>query len=426
MFKKTVFPNGLKLITAPVKGTEAITVLVLLPVGSRYEAKKINGASHFIEHLLFKGTEKRPNNLVIAKELDGLGAEYNAFTGKDHTGYWIKVKEDRIEIALDVLADMIFNSIFDPAEVERERGVIVEEIKMYEDNPLFYIEDLFEQTLYGRHPLGWLISGTEEIIKKIKRDEILDFWRQFYQPNKILIVLSGAIKSKQSILKLIQKYFSRSVETKKTRSQFQGYHLRHLPKPLINLLFRETKQVQLALGVPAYSYFHPKIEELTLFALILGGNMSSRLFTEVRVKRGLAYFIKTNLNFYQDAGNFIIQAGLDQGKITEAIKVILDELRRIKNQGVSPEELQRAKDYFEGKLKLALEDSAEVAGWYGKQELLIGKILTPQEKTQKIQQVTRDGIKMVARDILKSGLNLAMIGPFKDRRLLLSILEKRL
>lgn len=424
MFKKKVFPNGLKLITIPVQGTEAITALVLIPIGSRYEAKKFNGISHFIEHLLFKGTKNRPNNLAIAKGLDGLGAEYNAFTSKDHTGYWIKVKKDKIETALDVLADLLFNSIFDPLEVERERGVITEEIKMYEDNPLFYIEDLFEQTLYRPHPLSWLISGTERIIREIKRDEILNFWQQSYQPNRFLIVLAGAIRNSQSILKLVKKYFDRPVKHRGAKLQFKKYQPSQNRRSKINLLFRETKQIQLALGVPAYSYSHPRIEELTLLAIILGGNMSSRLFTEVRVKRGLAYFIKTNLNFYQDTGNFIIQAGLDQEKIIEAVKVILGELKKIKNQGISREELQRAKDYFEGKLKLALEDSAEVASWYGKQELLIRKILTPKEKIKKIQQIDQKGIQKVAKEILKNKLNLALIGPFKDRDPLLSILKE--
>lgn len=422
------FSNGFRLITAPVSGTEAVTILILLPVGSRYENKKINGVSHFIEHMMFKGTKKRPSNLAIAKELDALGAEYNAFTGKDLTGYWLKLDKDYLDIGLEILADIFFNSLFDKDEFERERGVILEEIKMYQDNPLLYIDDLFEQTLYGQHPLGWSIAGEIENIRKLGHQELLNFKNKYYQLSQTLISLAGNIKT-EIIKKLVKKFFlkPKNYEFKRIMNQFKKFPRIKQKRPKLNILTKDVQQIQLALGFPAYSYFHPKLETLTLLSIILGGNMSSRLFTEVRVKRGLAYFIKTDLGVYQDTGNFVIRAGVDKEKIEEAIKVILGELKKIRDKGVSFEELSRAKTFCEGKLSLELEDSASLASWYGKQLLLTGKILTPEEKMVKIKKVKISDIQKVAQEIIQlKSLNLALIGPAFNQSSILSVLKKGL
>ncbi|MGC9048772.1 MAG: M16 family metallopeptidase [Patescibacteria group bacterium] len=419
--------NGLKLITAPVSGTEAVTILVLLPVGSRYETKRLNGVSHFIEHMIFKGTKKRPSNLLIAKELDAIGAEYNAFTGKDLTGYWIKLDKDYLEIGLEILADILFNSLFDKNEFERERSVILEEIKMYQDNPLFYIDDLFEQTLYHNHPLGWSISGSMESVKKISHQDLLKFKNEYYQVNRMLITIAGNVKTEKA-RRLIKKFFSQASLLSQRKRVFKKYLIKKQEKYRLNILTKDIQQVQLALGFPAYSFFHPKIEALELLSIILGGNMSSRLFTEVRVKRGLAYFIKTDLNVYQDTGNFVIRAGVDQGKLKKAIWVILKELKKIRDQGLGKEELIRAKNFYEGKLSLNLEDSAEMATWYARQEMLMGRILSPQEKVVKIKKVSVKDIEAVSHEIIKpKALNLALIGPQNiNRSSLLSIFRKEL
>ena len=421
------FLNGLKLITAPILNTEAVTVLILLPVGSRYESKNLNGASHFIEHMMFKGTRKRPSNLLIAKELDAIGAEYNAFTAKDLTGYWVKLDKDFLEKGVEILADILFNSIFDQNDFEKEKGVILEEIKMYKDNPLLFIDDLFEQTIYGDHPLGWLISGEEENIKNFNRQTILDFKNRYYQVNQMLIVIAGNIKNKTTV-EIIKKSFGRQSSLRKRKSVFKKFLKTKQKGPNFKKLSKDVQQIQLALGFPAYSYFHPNLDALNLLSIILGGNMSSRLFTEVRVKRGLAYFIKTDLNVYQDTGNFVIRAGVDGERVVEAIKVILEELRKIRDQGVDDEELNRAKNFYEGKLSLNLEDSAEVAAWYAKQEMLIGKILTPEAKIAKIKKVQLKDIQAVAKEIIQpKALNLALIGPQTiNQSLLLSILRKGL
>jgi predicted Zn-dependent peptidase len=415
-----ILNNGARLITAPIYGTEAATILILFKVGSRYESKNINGVSHFIEHMMFKGTTKRPNTFVISKELDSVGALYNAFTSRDHTGYFVKINSEKIETALDILSDILFNSKFEAQEIEREKGVISEEIRMYEDNPIMFIEDIFEQTLFGNHPLGQRISGTVETIKKFNREQILKYKNYFYQPKNMVIGLAGKIGKKDK--SLIQKYFGqKGISIKPKFSKF--YFLRS-KKPKFNLLYRETEQVQLALGFPGYSYFNSKIYALTLLSVILGGTMSSRLFISIRERQGLCYFIKSFLNVYEDTGNLVIQSGLDKSRIKEAIRAILDELNKIKKEGVTEEELKRAKECIKGRLILDLEDSSEVANWYAKQELLIGKILTPEEKLKKIFAVTPAAIQRVAADVIKTkNLCAAIIGPFKDKKPFIKLLQ---
>lgn len=422
MYYQARLSNGLKLVVVPKKTSQTATVLVLIPVGSRYEPSNLCGASHFIEHMMFKGTKKRPSSLAIAQELDGIGADYNAFTGKDHTGYWIKTVNSKIEIAMDVLADMLFNSLFDRKEFQQEKGVILEEIKMYQENPLLYIDDLFENTLYQRHSLGQLISGQISDVKNMSRRILLEYKKCFYQPNQMVISVSGGVK-KSEIFNLVKKYFGRE----RGKAKKNGFNVFEPPKNKekhrVKILFKDLKQVQIALGGLAYSYTHPKIEALRLLSTILGGNMSSRLFTEVRVKKGLAYVINTDLNIYQDTGNYGIFAGVDKNKTIEAIEVILKELKKVKDKGVTKEELSRAKDYFEGSIRLYLEDSANLAKWYGKQILLIGRAFTPSQKLEEIKKVKTEDLQGVAKSIFKN-INLSLIGPIKDKQAILRLLEK--
>jgi predicted Zn-dependent peptidase len=414
MYSKTKLKNGLNLILAPLSGTKAVTALVLLPAGSRHEDAKINGASHFIEHLLFKGTKKRPTSLDITKELDSVGAEFNAFTGKDHTGYYIKAAGEYLDLAFDILSDMIFNSVFDSAEIEKERGVIVEEINMYQDNPLMYVPVLFEQTIFPNSSLGRTISGSREIIRKITRAEILAYKDKFYQPSQMTVVVSGNFKKNQ-VLNLAKKYFA-DKKNVKSKNNFLPVRINQ-SKPRVGLIYKETEQVQICLGLPAYSLFDPKIYPLYLLAVILGGNMSSRLFASVREQRGLAYYIKADLGTYQDIGSLVIQAGLDKSRIKEAIILILAELKKIRDSGVTDKELKSAQEFLKGKLILEWEDSENVADWYGKQDLLVGKILTPEQKIKKIFGVDKNQVKQIGRDLVRGArLNLALIGPFKEKR----------
>lgn len=414
MFQKKVFKNGTRFLTAPIAGTEATTLLALYKVGSRYETKEVNGISHFIEHMMFKGTKKRPETLDISRDLDSVGAEYNAFTSRDHTGYYIKIEQDKIKLALDILSDMLTNSKFEEKEIRRESGVISEEIRMYEDNPLMLIEDLLEETLFGDHPLGWKISGDVATVKSFDRKKMIGYRDNYYQPNNLALCLAGKFKEKD--VALVEKYFG--ISGTKVRPDFKKFVFpAKETKPKIKVHFKETEQAQLALGFPGYSYSDPKVYALQLLGIILGGYMSSRLFISIREKRGLCYFIKSFTNIYEDTGNLVIQSGLDKTRITSAIGAIFEELDKVVRNGVTSEELDRAKDCIKGRLILALEDSSHVADWYAKQELLTGEILTPEEKLKKVFAVTAGDIKKVAGEVLhKNRMGVALIGPFRDEK----------
>lgn len=413
MYKKITLPNNLRVILSPLHETKAVTVLVLVKVGSRYETKKINGISHFVEHMCFKGTKRRPTTLALSCELDQVGAEYNAFTAKDHTGFYVKVNSEKIDLALDILSDIIFHSKFESQELEREQRVIVEEINMYQDNPSMYIESLFEQTLYGSHPLGQLISGTKKSVIKVSRESLTYYKENYYQPKNMVISIAGRIRERQT-LELLNKYFIK--KTKNLSFEPQKFiPFKQQKRPKVYLKYKNTEQVHLALGFKGPSYFDKDIDAAYLLATILGGSMSSRLFIRIREREGLAYFIRSNLNVYQDTGNLVIQAGLDKIKVFKALAVILEELKKIKSDGVRKEELKRAKEYLKGRLVLELEDSSFLSEWYGRQEILKEEILTPEERFKKIMEIRAKDIKQVTSKVIRENfLNLAIIGPFRD------------
>lgn len=323
MHKLLKLKNGLNCILAPLHETEAVTVLVLVKVGSRYESNKINGISHFIEHLLFKGTKRRPTSLHLTKELDSLGAEYNAFTDKDHTGYYIKVHKRHLAQAVEVVSDMLFNPLFEEKEINRERGVIIEEIKMYEDNPLMYIGDVLERAMFQEHPLGNRISGPQSNLRTINRKEILDYYKKYYFTSNLIIGLAGNFTEAEGKI-LAEKNFGQH-KLNPVKDDFKKFSDQQ-NKLQINIETRDSQQVQLALGFMAYKRTDPKIYPLSLLAVILGGSMSSRLFTAIREKRGLAYFVRASTTLYEDVGALDIQAGLDQNRLVAALKVLKDEL----------------------------------------------------------------------------------------------------
>lgn len=412
MYKKINFPNKAKLIMVPSKDTKAITILFLFGVGSRYEAKEANGISHFIEHLMFKGTARRPTSLHISKELDRVGAEFNAMTSKDYTGYYIKISQKNAALAIDILSDMLLNSKFELAEINRERGVIVEEINMYHDNPLMYIETLFESSVHEGNSLGWDIAGPVGVIKKVTRETIVNYRDHYYQPGNMVVAMAGRLDSKLKSL-VEEKIINKLKKNNSVKPFIPFIDDQHEPRIVIE--YKKTKQVQLALGFPTFGYADPGIYALHLLSIILGGNMSSRLFVAVREKRGLAYFVRCYPNYYQDAGNFMIQSGLDVTRLDEAITIILKELSKIKKSGVTAKELKDAKEFIRGKTILNLEDSSHLAEYFAKQELLMGRIETPEVKMKKYDAVTLAEIKKLANSIFrKEKFNLALIGPFKD------------
>lgn len=420
MWSRQILSNKIKLLTVPMTGTRALTVMALFPVGSRYETKPQSGLSHFIEHMLFKGTPRRPTTLDLSRELDGVGAEYNAFTARDHTGYYIKIDAAKAELALDLLADMLWHSKFVAAEIEREKGVILEELKMYQDNPTMYIEQLFEETMFGSHPLGQNVGGRAQTVKKFSHQEILDFYHCFYQPANLVLVLAGGIE--KWLQRLVEKYFGER-GAKLVRPKFAPIRPSLLKGIRRCVRFKKTDQVHLAMGFPAFSYDDARSIPLALLNLILGATMSSRLFIEVRERRGLAYMIHSGVNHYSEIGNLVIEAGLDQARLKEALKVILTELEKIKKAGITQEELQRAKDNLKGHLVLNCENSNFQAEWYGKQALLMKKIETPEQKLARLNRVTAADIQKISCQIFdQQKLKIALIGPLKDKKRLAGLI----
>jgi len=420
MFKKITLRNGLRIITVPQKNTQTVTVLVLVGTGSKYETKNINGISHFIEHLFFKGTKKRPNSLAVAEPLDKIGGIYNAFTGEEYTGYFAKVENSQIELALDWVSDIYLNSLLPKKEIEKERGVIIEEINMYLDTPMIYIGELWKKLLYGDQPAGWEIIGTKENVNKVKRIELLNYMKSQYTALNTIICVAGKIIPSQAINK-IKKYF---FKIKKTQFKSKAPVIERQAQPRILIFPKQTDQTHLALGVRAYNLFHPQRYALELLGVILGGMMSSRLFEEIRAKLGIAYYITTTAENNPDTGYLVTFAGIDNKNIEKAILTILKEYKKISQREIPLKELKKAKDNVKGKMALELESSDAQASFYAGQELLEKKILIPEEIFAKIDKVTTSDIQKVAKDIFRpEKLNLALIGPFKDKEKLQKLLK---
>jgi predicted Zn-dependent peptidase len=412
MFRKTTFRNGLKIITVPLKNTRAVTVLVLVGTGSKYETKEINGISHFLEHMFFKGTKKRPSTLKIAEALDKVGGMYNAFTSKDLTGYWAKVDFQHLDLALDWVSDILLNSKFEEREMEREKKVIIEEINMYLDTPMSYVHDLWEKLLYGNQPAGWMIAGEKEIIAKIKRFQLLNYFKNQYLAENTIVCVAGNVDPKITERK-IKKYFQR-VKTGLPKEKLKVIEKQNRPQNLV--YFKKTDQTHFCLGVRSYNLFHPQKYAQAVLSTILGGNMSSRLFISVRERAGLCYYIRTLTESNPDTGYLVTQSGVEHKNSEKAIKLILKEYKSLKSKKVKEEELQKAKDYLKGNLILSLESSDAQASFYAGQEMLEGKILTLKEKLKKIDEVTAGDIQRIAKDIFQpQKLNLALIGPFKEK-----------
>lgn len=413
--------NGARVIQVPSHDTQAVTVLVLFEVGSRYETLKLSGASHYVEHMMFKGTAKRPNTSLISRDLDSVGADYNAFTGKDYTGYYIRLDAAHTGLAVDMLHDMLFHSLYDKEECERERKVILEEINMYEDNPIMRAEELLEELVYEGTPLGRSIAGTHKTMNGISRKMLIDYRDEYYVPSRMVVSVAGRIDD--GLMKLLEKTFGAIKEPRRRPRGFLKGKLR-TGRPKLALKYKETEQIQFTLGFPGYAYGHKRLPALSVLSTVLGGGMSSRLFTEVRERRGLAYSVRASISPYQDCGNFAIQAGLTKAKFKEGVATILKEVGGIVRSGITKEELHRAKEYIKGKTILGLEESSALAEFFAKQELLQRKTEAPEEKIAKIMAVTREDVQAVARGIFRdSGLSAAVIGPFKDEAPLLELLK---
>ncbi|MEK7562546.1 MAG: pitrilysin family protein [Patescibacteria group bacterium] len=423
MYKKTTLKNGLRLITVPMESANSVTVLILVGTGSKYETKDINGISHFLEHMFFKGTKKRPTTLSIAETLDRVGGEYNAFTSKEVTGFWAKVDKKHLDIALDWISDMFSNSKFEEKEIEREKGVIIEEVNMYLDTPMAYIGELWESLLYKDQPAGWRVIGEKENILSFNRQKIVDYYKNHYFSENTIVCVAGGI-DKNNIEEKIQKYFSRLRRDPAAAGKVKVKEVQKEPEVLIHN--KKTDQTHFCLGVRAYDLFHPQKYALALLSIILGGNMSSRLFISVRERNGLAYSIHTSVDNSTDTGYLVTQAGIDHKNLEKSVKLILKEYQSLKQKKVGQQELQKAKDYLKGTMSLSLDSSDNQASFYTAQELLEQKILTAEERFKKIDAVSIEDIKKVAEDIfLPEKLNLAVLGPLetKDKQKIKNLLK---
>lgn len=424
MFKKFLLKNGLPVILAPKKESKSVALFIIFKVGSRYEKKpEIHGISHFVEHLMFKGTEKRPSTLALSKELDAIGADYNAYTAKDHTAYHMKVNAENLNLACDIMSDMLHNSLFDAQKLEQEKGVIIEEIKMYEDQPIQYAENLFEEQLFKDSDLEHNIAGTRRSVRGIKRADIIDYLQNYYSPKNAVLIVAGKID--KNIKKTLDKYFTQHVYGKKfqQKKKFSPLVIKQKASKIL-LNYKKTNQAHIALGFPAYSYFDPKLYAFYVLATILGGNMSSRLFIDVREKEGLCYYIRAQADIYENTGDLLIRSGLDINKVAKGLEIIAKDLRTIKTEGITAEELNKAKTFLKGRLTLQLEELNDLAEFYGREFILADRLATPDEKIKKILAVTKQEVNQVARDILRQDkMNFVMISPFKDKNKFLKLLK---
>lgn len=403
--------HGLRLLAAPMANTEAVTVLVLVGAGSRYEWREINGLAHFTEHMFFKGAKRYSTTKDVAEAIDSVGGEFNAFTSKEYAGYFVRVAAEHLELGLDVISDMLLNPNFADEEIERERGVILEEYNMYMDTPSSQVSFDFERHLFGDQPLGWEEIGTLEAIKSVERDDFIDYHAKLYTPDNTVVSIAGAF-DRETLAKQVSRFFvfpdAKKVHTWlpfKTPSNGKPVFIRRRP----------TEQAHLALGVIGYPEEHPDYYAARVAGIVLGGNMSSRMFLSVRERQGLAYYVSTSAFGYTDTGAMVTRAGVDISRVDQSLVAIRDEYRKLVEEGLGEAEMKKAKDFFKGRLTLQLESSMRVASQLGVSELLYNRVRTPQEVLEKLERVTRDDVVRVASELLSpEHLRLAIIGPFEE------------
>ncbi|MDP3974148.1 MAG: pitrilysin family protein [Candidatus Daviesbacteria bacterium] len=411
MHKISTLKNGLTLITVDLPHLDSVTTLVAVGAGSRYETKKINGISHFLEHMFFKGSEKYPTAEQIAAIVDGIGAVNNASTDKEVTIYWIKSASIHIELATDLLSSMIKESLLSKEEIEKEKGVIIEELRMYRDNPTQYVWNLYEGLQFGDQPMGWDIGGEEKIILSLNQDDFIKYMDSLYSPKNMTLVYVGKIP--KNIKSLALKYFNNLPK----RGQFKHspYKKTKQNSPQLNVFYKDTDQVNLILGMESFDRHDDRRYAERLLATILGEGMSSRLFLEIREKRGLAYHVGSHLGPYADTGYFAVYAGLKLEKIEEGLQVIIAELERITKELVTDDELKKGKEMARGRLALASESTNFLAQYFGTKFVLDREIETFEEYLEKIDAVTKEEIQNVAKELFqKNKYNLQIIGPFKS------------
>ncbi len=418
-YKKTTLENGLRIVTVPMKDTPTATVLVLVEAGSKFETKDINGLSHFLEHMCFKGTTNRPKALDISHELDALGAHYNAFTSHEFTGYYAKAQAKKLPQLIDIIADMYLNPVLDEKEIEKEKGVIVEEINMYEDMPHRHVHDLFSHLLYGDQPAGWDIAGPRDVVRSMTRDHFVKYRNRHYVASGTIVVVAGSFdeeKTHADVMKAFEKVSTSQKEGKLPVAEKQS-------EPAMVVQKKETDQMHLVLGVRSFNLFDKRLSALKVMGAVMGGGMSSRLFSKMRDEMGVCYYVRAYSDELTDHGAFTISAGVDKNRVVESIQAIIGECKRMMMEPVSDAELRKTKDFMTGNMFLGLESSDSVAEFFGMQEINKKEMKLPDELVTKIEAVTAEDIQAVAREIfVDSHLNLAVIGDVKDEAALKQVL----
>ncbi|QQS59733.1 insulinase family protein [Candidatus Peregrinibacteria bacterium] len=412
MFSQKKFSNGLRLVTAPVEGTKSVTVLILVGAGSRYESDKERGIAHFLEHMFFKGGKKYDTPKKVSETIDGIGGDFNAFTGKEYAGYYVKCSGEQVETAFDVLSDMLISTKLSAEDIERERGVILEELNMYQDTPMYQVGWDFEHILFGDTPMGRDQIGLPETIQSFSADDFRAFRHDLYSADNTVVIAAGDITPEKA--EALTKSFFTFDERKKSR-QFDA-----IPKKQeverVHVREKKTEQAHLVIGYPSVPLGNPQEYATRLLAVILGGNMSSRMFLAVREEKGLCYSIHTSADQYSDTGVISTHAGVDLRRVPEAIAAISEEYRRIAEEGIDEAELAKAKSFLKGKLTLRMEDSEERASFFGVQAILRGDVFPLEELFQKIESVSLRDIQKIAKELLvPEKCHLSLIGPFSGR-----------
>ena len=421
-YKQHKLASGSTLITVPMPAVKSVTVLFLVNTGSRYETPDKEGIAHFFEHIVFKGTEAFPTPLELSTAIDAIGAEMNAFTSKEYTGYYIQVASRNIETALNALSDMMLQPKLRQDDIDREKGVIIEEINMYRDNPMAHVENVFEENFYADRGLSHDIIGSKETISSITSQDFENFLSAWYAPENIIITLAGdeAVLQDSKTIEQVEHFFSKKPHQPRTQGKRElssFYSKDPISNATLILEERKTEQAHIVLGWPGLSRLAPERHALGVFASILGGNMSSRLFSEVREKRGLCYYVHASTDYYHDTGSIGASAGVDPSRVYQALSVILSQFQLVASgtQPITAQELANAKECIAGKLILSLEDSQSVAQYYGSKLLLSGEIETPDEVLKKVLAVTLDEVNEIAQRLIVGTPKVAVIGPFADK-----------
>ncbi len=411
-YVKTQLKNGVRVITNSMPHTQSVSTILYYGVGSRYEEDRIAGISHYIEHMVFKGTKKRPTAKDISEAIEGVGGVLNASTGREITNYWAKVPKTHFALSFDVLSDMLLNANFDPAEIEKERKVIIEELHQTLDSPPELVNEDINAVLWGAQPVGRDIGGSDATVGAISREDLLNYMEKYYLPADMVVSVAGNIEHEE-VLRLVEDTLGQlpagERPVAKPAKTLEG-------GPHIHIYFKETEQANLCLAVPSLNYTDPRRYVLSMMDTIMGSGMSSRLFQEIREERGLAYTVDSYSNQLSDTGAWIVYSGVDPDNIDDTIRAIIGEMKKLRDEKVPESELLKAKEYNKGRMLLGLEDTRSVASWAGGQELLLDRILTVEEVVEYIEAVTTDQIYELAQEMFTpENLRLSVVGPYTDQ-----------